>query len=344
MVRGVGSGLTAITANDGLHVAARSLASAEAAGNVEVRLIARNNEVLATARTDAGGMARFDAGLARGQDGLAPSIIVASDGRGDYGFLDVAGGAFDLSDRGVKGRVAPRGLDAWIHTERGVYRPGETVNLTALLRDPQGRASNLPLTLVYKRPDGVEHRRFVVQDQGAGGRAHSLALFTAAARGTWRVEAYADPRGKPIGEAKFLVEDYVPDRLDVSAAARDPMIRPGGSASIDVAARYLYGAPGRGLSVNGDVSLAPAARTPVQGLEDYQVGLADEKVEPVTKEIEEIEPTDDDGKTLLRATLPDSEATRPLEATIRVRVSKRAAARWSAWSSCRWRWRRPSSA
>lgn len=316
-------GLTAITGNDGLHVLARSLASAAPAAGVEIRLIARNNEVLATARTDAQGQARFDAGLARGQDGLSPAVVVASDGRGDYGFLDVAGSAFDLSDRGVKGRVAPKGLDAWLATERGVYRPGETVNVTALLRDPQGRAApGLPLTLVYKRPDGVEHRRVVVQDQGAGGRAHSLALFSAAARGGWRIEAYADARGRPIGEAKFLVEDYVADRIDVTANARDASIRPGAAAAVEVNARYLYGAPGAGLQVSGEVVLGPAARTPVRGLEDYAVGLADEKIEPVTKEIEEAPATDDDGRSLLSVTLPETEATRPQEATVRVRVSE----------------------
>lgn len=316
-------GLTAISGNDGLHVLTRSLATAEPAANVELRLIARNNEVLATVRTDPNGQARFEAGLARGSEGMAPALVVASDGRGDYGFLDVAAAAFDLSDRGVKGRIAPRGLDAFVATERGVYRPGETVNVTTLLRDPAGRASAaLPLTLIYKRPDGVEHRRVVVQDQGGGGRSHSLALFSAAARGTWRVEAYADPRGRPIGEAKFLVEDYVPDRVDVTATARDPAIRPGSATAVDVVARYLYGAPGAGLSLSAELSLSAASRTPVRGLEDYAVGLADEKIEPVTKSIEEIEPTDAEGRSVVAVTLPETEATRPQEATIKVRINE----------------------
>jgi uncharacterized protein YfaS (alpha-2-macroglobulin family) len=93
----------------------------------------------------------------------------------DYGFLDLKQTAFDLSDRGVKGRVAPTGLDAFLYTERGVYRSGETVYLTSLLRDAKGAAvTGLPLTIVVKRPDGVEYRRRQVEDQGAGGRAHSI--------------------------------------------------------------------------------------------------------------------------------------------------------------------------
>jgi uncharacterized protein YfaS (alpha-2-macroglobulin family) len=316
-------GLTAFAGQDGVHVLARSLATAQPVGGVALRLIARNNEVLATVNTDAAGYARFDAGLARGTDGMAPAIVAASDGKGDYGFLDVAAAAFDLSDRGVKGRTAPIGLDAFLATERGVYRPGETINVTTLLRDGAGKVvPNLPLTLVYKRPDGVEHRRAVVADQGAGGRAHSLALFSAAARGTWRIEAYADVKARPIGELKFLVEDYVPDRVDVTLATAATSIRAGSAASVDVSARYLYGAPGADLAISGEVSLAAAWRTPLRGYEDYLVGLTDQKVEPVTKEIEEAGNTDAQGKATVAVTLPESEAQRPLEATIKLRVGE----------------------
>ncbi len=316
-------GLTVVKALDGLHVLARSLATAEAATNVEIRLLAKNNEVLATARTDARGLLRFDPGLSRGQDGMAPALIVASDGKGDYGLLDVTGAAFDLSDRGVKGRDAPGALDAMLFPERGVYRPGETVHVTTLLRDAAGKAiENLPLTLIYKRPDGVEHRRAVVNDQGAGGRAHSLSLFGGAARGTWRVQAYADPKGKPVGEAKFLVEDYVPDRIEVTVTPSAPVLQPGAPATLDLSARYLYGAPGRELAIFGDVTVSAATTTPIKGLEDWLVGLTDETVEPVTQEIEEAGTTDAEGKLRVVAPLPEKEAQRLLEARIKLRVGE----------------------
>ena len=44
-------GLSTMSGKDGLHVGVRSIASAEAVADAEVRLVARNNEVLATART-----------------------------------------------------------------------------------------------------------------------------------------------------------------------------------------------------------------------------------------------------------------------------------------------------
>src|SRR5262249_58717303 len=52
---------------------------------------------------------------------------------------------------------------------RSVYRSGETVQITALLRDGQGMAAlDVPVTLVVERGDGVEYRRAVVPDQGLG--------------------------------------------------------------------------------------------------------------------------------------------------------------------------------
>ena len=60
--------------------------------------------------------------------------------------------------------------------ERGVYRPGEPVHVTALVRDKVGAAAVLPVTLIVTRPDGVEHRRVALPDQGLGGRAWRLDL------------------------------------------------------------------------------------------------------------------------------------------------------------------------
>lgn len=315
-------GLTAFSGPDGVHLLARSLANAAPVANAELRLIARNNEVLGTVRTDANGYARFDAGLAKGQGGNAPGLVTAALGE-DYGFIDLKQTAFDLSDRGVKGRVAPAGLDAYLYTERGVYRSGETVYLTALLRDPKGAAiTGLPLTLVVKRPDGVEYRRRQVEDQGAGGRAHSIPLISGAATGTWRVQAYADPKGQPIGEVTFLVEDYVPERLELTLTPKAPVLQAGEPAEIAVAARYLYGAPGSELDVTGTMTIRSAAQSAIPGFAGFQVGLTDEAFEPVQSDIEDSTTTDANGRATIAAPVQQPETNRPLEAEFTLRVGE----------------------
>src|SRR5690349_7091499 len=194
-------GIAAFSGNDGIHVFVNSLASTDPVPRAEVRLIARNNEVLASRKTDEAGHALFEAGLARGEGGLSPALLTVSGEKADYAFLSLKANAFDLSDRGVAGREVPEGADAFFYAERGVYRSTETVYLTALLRDGLGNAvTGTPLTLVVERPDGVEFRRAVLPDQGAGGRSLTLPLNSAVPSGTWRVRAFTDPKGSAVGE------------------------------------------------------------------------------------------------------------------------------------------------
>lgn len=315
-------GLTSFSGPDGVHVLVRSLADAAPVANAELRLVARNNEILGTARSDANGYARFDAGLGKGQGGNAPGLVTVAMGE-DYGFLDLKQTAFDLSDRGVKGRVAPSGLDAYLYTERGVYRSGETVYLTSLLRDAKGAAvTGLPLTISVKRPDGVEYRRRQVEDQGAGGRAHSIPLLPGAATGTWRVQAYADPKGPAIGEVTFLVEDYVPEKLELTLTPKAPVLQAGQPAEIDVAARYLYGAPGSELDVTGSMTIRAAAASAIPGFAGYQVGLTDEEFQPVQSDFEESTTTDAAGKVTVANPVTQPETNRPLEAEFVIRVGE----------------------
>src|SRR3954453_24257250 len=261
-------GLTAFSGNDGINVFLNSLATTEAKSGIEVRLIARNNEVLATRTTDAAGFAKFEAGLSRGEGGLSPAMLIA-DGKGDYAFLSLKGPAFDLTDRGVAGRSVTAGLDAFVYAERGVYRTGETVHLTALLRDAHGVAvTGAPITLVIDRPDGVEYRRTVVPDQGIGGRSLSFAMTSVAPTGTYRVRAYTDPKGAAVGSTSFLVEDYVPDRMEFDLASPPGKLSNETPAEIPLDGRVLYGAPASNLDLEGEMKIKAADARP--GFAGYQ--------------------------------------------------------------------------
>jgi uncharacterized protein YfaS (alpha-2-macroglobulin family) len=313
-------GLAAYSGNDGINVFVNSLATTEPKGQVEVRLMSRGNEILGTKRSDAAGRVAFEAGLSRGEGALAPAMLVATDARGDYAFLNLKGPAFDLSDRGVKGRPAAAGLDAFVYTERGVYRSGETVHVMSLLRDAQGAAAlNIPLTLVVERPDGIEYRRVAVPDQGVGGHSLDVPINPAASTGTWRVRAFTDPKRPAVGETTFLVEDYVPDRLEFDLAAPDGKISRDAPAKLTIDGRYLYGAPASALDLEGEIAIGPAKERP--GLAGYQFGLADEEVESSRKPLEDLPQTDDKGKASIDVAVDKLPATsRPLEAKVTVRL------------------------
>ena len=317
-------GLSAYSGNDGIHVFVNSLASTEAVGKAEVRLVARNNEILATRKTDDSGHVLFEAGLARGEGGLSPALLTVTSEKSDYAFLSLKTNAFDLTDRGVSGRVVPAGADAFVYAERGVYRSTETVYLTALLRDGQGNAmSGGPLTLVIERPDGVEFRRAVLPDQGAGGRSMVVPLNSAVPTGTWRVRAFTDPKGSSVGETTFMVEDYIPERIEFNISSKEKMIKAEVPVELKVDGRFLYGAPASGLQLEGDM-LVTSAASGRPGYPGYQFGVADEETASHERTpIENMPEADANGVATFPVSLAKAPtSTRPQEAQIFIRMAE----------------------
>ncbi|OYQ34514.1 hypothetical protein CHU95_10855 [Niveispirillum lacus] len=313
-------GLTSFRGDDGLTLSIRSLASAKPLAGVSITLIARNNEVLGEAKSDGSGMVRFQAGLLRGEGGMAPVMIMAYGAGGDFNFLDLRRPGFDLSDRGVEGRRPAAAADAFLYTERGIYRPGETVELIALLRDREALA--LPsrrLTITVKRPDGKEHQRFELPDEGGGAGHLSITLPASANRGQWEAAAHADPEGPAIGTVRFQVQDFVPQRLAVTIDNKPNRLSPGEALSLAVNARFLYGAPGSALAGEARLTLEPDP-APFPRHKGFRWGMpADEfTVEPVELTISE---TDAAGQTQVTGTVPaDLPGTQPLRADIYVAI------------------------
>ena len=132
----------------------------------------------------------------------------------------------------------------------------------------------MPLTLVVTRSDGVEYRRNVVPDQGIGERSLDVPIISSAPTGTWRVAAFTDPKWPAIGEATFLVEDYVADRLEFDLSTTATSISPAAPAKIEVDGRFLYGAPASGLTLDGEINIAKVTELP--GFAGYVFGLDDD--------------------------------------------------------------------
>ncbi|NOU07936.1 MAG: alpha-2-macroglobulin family protein [Hyphomicrobiaceae bacterium] len=312
-------GISALSGRDGVHVFVRSLDTAHVVAGAKVRLVARNNEVLGEVVTDARGYVRFDGGLRRGEGGLQPAFV-AAEINGDYAFLDLSTAAFDLTDRGVKGRDAPGPVDAFTFADRGVYRPGETVHLTSLVRDAEARAAHLPVTIVIARPDGVEHSRSVLHDRGAGGRVHTLVLSGGAMTGTWRARVHTDPKADAISTTAFLVEDFTPERLDLKLDPISTALDAGVGGQVRLVGKYLYGPPAVGLAIEGDVIVKPSTRG-VEGFNGYRFGASDEKIAPMRAALENLPQTDDAGGAVINVTLPTLEKTaRSLDADVLVRL------------------------
>ena len=313
-------GLTTLSGVDGLDVIVRSLGTAGAKPGITIELLSRANVVLGTAVTDAMGRATFPAALARGTGGASPAMVVAKEGDTDLAFLSLTDPEFDLSDRGVEGREPAPPVDVFLTTERGAYRAGETVHATALARDAQAEAiAGLPMTAVLMRPDGVEYSRQLISDTG-GGYVFDLPISGSAPRGQWFLKIQADADAPPLTSTTFLVEDFLPERIDFALSLPDTPLRLGDVADLTVAAKYLFGAPGADLAIEGDVLLRAAAG--LAKFPGYTFGRADT---PFDSRFESFgdERTDENGDALITAALPQADDPgRPLEARFTVRVAE----------------------
>ncbi|MGU3398813.1 alpha-2-macroglobulin family protein [Brucellaceae bacterium D45D] len=314
-------GLSTYTGQDGINVFARSLESAEPLSGVKLTLLARNNEVLGEATTDRDGRAVFAPGLTRGSGSTVPAVLMASKDDEDFVFLDMTRAGFDLSDRGVTGRAAPKALDVYAWTERGIYRAGEVVHAAALARDDAAIAvDNLPLTFVFTRPDGVEDRRLVSDSPKAGGHSVDLTIPTNAMRGTWTLNIYTDPKQPAVASQMFLVEDFMPDRIEFDLTSDKPEIAMGEAANVTVDGRFLYGAPAAGLALEGEVTLT--TKRDWDRFKGYSFGLADEDDDNATRlPLDGLPNVGDDGKTTFPVAIDAAPSTtRLLKAAVTVRM------------------------
>ena len=308
--------LTAMTGADGLHVSARSLKSAEPLVGVKLTLLATGQDQLGQATTDANGWATFGPGLLRGHGVSAAATITAYGVQGDFAILDLNRAAFDLSDRGVSGRPSPGPSEAFVYTERGVYRPGETVQVMALLRDRIGDGLiNTPLTLVLRRPDGVAAKRFSLDPASEAGFHQSIPLSKTAAFGRWSVEALVDPAGEPIGRVQFNVQDFVPQTLKVTLKPSATALELNEPIALAVDGQFLYGAPAAGLKGEAEARIV-RDMNPVPNAKGYSFGLLDEKFEEKIQRLE-MPAADESGHVNIVDELepPDAE-TVPLKAVI----------------------------
>ena len=315
-------GLSTYTGQDGLNVFARSLGTAKPIQGAELTLLARNNEILGTATTDAEGRAVFNPGLTRGEGGMVPAVLMAKQGDQDFVFLDMAKAGFDLSDRGVAGRAATGALDVYAWTERGIYRVGEDVHVQALARDDTSKAvDNLPLTFIFTRPDGVEARRIVSDGTSAGGHSVDLSLEPNAMRGSWTVSIHTDPKQPAVASQMFLVEDFVPDRIEFDLTADKTEIAQGETANVTVDGRFLYGAPAAGLALEGETTLAVTRDW--DRFKDFVFGLADEQAaQPSSTPLADLPVVGDNGKATFPVTIAQLPSTTKLvnaKVTVRMR-------------------------
>ncbi len=313
-------GLVTVKSSGGLLVSARSLQSATPIGGVELRLLSQANEVLGAYKTDGQGRFTIPAGLLRGEHGDAPKVLAAVGADGQFTWLQLDAPALDLSEFDIKGRAPPETNDVFLWTDRGVYRPGETIHVGALLRDRAARAvAGTALTMHIVRPDAIEVQKRQLDLASASGGSFDFPVPDNATSGTWRIWASAGDN-REVGTTSVSVQDFVPPRLEAKLSAPPGPLSGLAAIEATVAADYFYGSPGSGLTGQVEATVQPADR-PFKGLEGFSFGLVQEPFLPQALQAQDFT-TDDKGRAAVVFPLeaaPDT--TVPLQVAMRARVN-----------------------
>ena len=306
--------ITAYEGGHGLDITLRSLKDGKPVPDTNVQLVAHNNDVLGSARSDEQGRVSFDAPLLNGSGSLSPKLVTAISAKGELAVLDLTRAPVDLSEYGVGGRRVSGEVDTYMYTERGIYRPGETVELTALVRDRAGRAvtGRAGQIKVY-RPNGLVAATFRFNDPQASAVLYPFDLPRGASRGEWMARTEIDGIEGSVGSVSFSVEDFIPQRIavDLQADEGTPILA-GGSREIEVSSRFLYGAPGAGLTIQAEARME-ADKNPFPAFEGFRYGKHDASFRERILEMPDTT-TDGAGKALVRLApgTAGSNAGRPL--------------------------------
>lgn len=241
-------GLTAKRGRDGWLVWVLSLRTAQPQAGVTVMARSFNNQVLAQATSDDTGIAVLN--IPEGHaDG--PAWLLTAERNGDLNYLlpDRQGWMVDSVDQ--SGRAWGEHYDAMLYTERGVYRPGDTVHLTGILRDLQGsRPPAFPICVKVTRPDGRVVAELPCQPQSDRQGTFQIDYPSSASgqTGIYRFDVCIPGAKESLGSVTAQVEAFVPIRIAVDAAATQPRFLKE-SPIVRTTARYLFGQPAAGLSV-----------------------------------------------------------------------------------------------
>ncbi|MEO8616575.1 MAG: MG2 domain-containing protein, partial [Luteolibacter sp.] len=247
-----------------------ALGAGQPVADVDVQALARNGSVLETVKTDAVGHAKLPAFEGFTGDRLPVAVMASKDGDTSYlPFNERQLPAMDYSRFDIEGVLASRikAIEAFVFTERGVYRPGDMVHAGFITRrrDWQPVLEGLPLSISIYDPRGREVGNQKTRLPYDGFFTCDFPLSEAAALGQHQITVNVlNADGEVLfrlGRAAVRVEEFTPDRMKV-ATKIDPAPPAGWldckATDASVSVQSLFGEPAPDRRVTMQLDLSPA--------------------------------------------------------------------------------------
>ncbi len=233
---------------DRLSVVVTDILSTQPLTGAEVTLYNYQMQVIGTGKSDANGFTDID------YKGGRPFLVTATTRGGDMGYLEVKEEAsLSLSRFDVSGKEVQEGLKGYVYTERGVWRPGDSLYVSFILEDKEKRLPEKhPVTLEVYTPRGQFYQRQVKSEGVNGFYTFIVTTDPAAETGMWqaRVKVGGTTFYKPL-----RVETIKPNRLRVRLETDSIIDATGGAITGRLTSRWLHGAPASNLKAEVDLTL-----------------------------------------------------------------------------------------
>lgn len=269
-------GILAKRSLDGTQdVFVQSIANGLPVAAATVDVVGQNGIVVLSAQTDARGRASFPKldGLKRER---TPMLYLVRKG-GDTSFLPInrheRGLDFSRFDvGGLHNALQPGQLSAYLFSDRGMYRPGDTLHVGLIVKSAQwGRAiAGLPLEAEVRDPRGLVVKREKLKLAAGGFNEIEHTTQENSPTGTYSVNLYLAQENQPrnnLGSAEVKVQEFLPDRMKVSAHLfTDSQSWPSNAEGwlhpkdlkANINAQNLFGTPAQNRRVEATLTLRPA--------------------------------------------------------------------------------------
>ena len=255
---------------DKLFVSVTDLKSGKPRSGVELKVYSYQQQLIGQAITEGTGMVHL-------QIGPKAYFIVANEGN-EFGYLKLEEyQTLSMSEFDISGKQAAGSLDGIIFGERGVWRPGDTLFLNFVLRDPEAKIPpDHPVTFELFDPQGNLY--YTTTTARHTGPFYSFTCHTDpnAKTGNWQAKVSLGPSEF----SKWLkIETVKPNRLkiDLQLPAKEMQLN---RSSIGLQVNWLNGLPGKNLKAEVDVELKSSG-TDFPGYGDYVFDDIARKFQPV---------------------------------------------------------------
>ena len=267
-------GITVKNFPDGITAFVAAISSGKPVADANISVFSASNQLIAKGKTNSEGVLVHQRPEAWDWQ-LQPAVVVAQKGD-DISLLPLTYNlGVDLVDYGTSNYLTD-GYEAFVFTPRGIFRPAETVDLKVFVRD-RVHATPVPFPVVMKvvSTNGVEMFRQSVTLSEQGGAEARFSLPASAPMGTYTATVFIPGQdNNPLGRANFLVENFVPPRLEVGLELESEIFRPEQDNTVSLQADYLFGTPGSGLNFQLGYSAGTVPFKP-KGFDDYVFGSSE---------------------------------------------------------------------